>query len=55
MCNYIAESYIDKELVARQLWDSNTLVREAMLHYVENLESGLTPNNVSLQTEVKSE
>lgn len=55
MCNYIAESYIDKTLVEKRLWDSNILVREAMLQYVENLDSGLTPNNTVLQTEVKAE
>lgn len=56
MCNYIAESYIDKELVSSKLHDSEVLVREAMLRYVTELgEAGYTPNNTPLQTEINEE
>ncbi len=56
MCNYIAESYIDKEIVDNQLYDSKVLVRDAMLDYVTTIGSeGYNPNNTSLQTEIKSE
>lgn len=54
MCNYIAENYIDKELVAKKLYEIPTTVREAMLHLMESYgDEGFTPNNTVLQTEVK--
>ena len=53
MGNYIAESYIDKELVSSALYDTNISVREAMLHYVGTLTEGYTPDNTIHQTEVK--
>ena len=53
MGNYIAESYIDKELVSSALYDTNISVREAMLHYVSTLSEGYTPDNTIHQTEVK--
>lgn len=54
MGNYIAESYIDKELVSSALYDTNISVREAMLHYVGTLSKGYTPDNTIYQTEVKT-
>ena len=54
MGNYIAESYIDKELVSSALYDTNISVREAMLHYVGTLSKGYTPDNTVYQTEVKT-
>ena len=54
MGNYIAESYIDKELVSSALYDTNISVREAMLHYVSTLSEGYTPDNTVYQTEVKT-
>lgn len=54
MCNYIAESYIDKTLVTNKLHDTKVLVREAMLRYITQFgDKGYTPNNVILQTEIK--
>ncbi|MBO5831044.1 MAG: bifunctional metallophosphatase/5'-nucleotidase [Alistipes sp.] len=53
MGNYIAESYIDKEIVSKQLHDTNISVREAMLHYINTLTEGYTPDNTIHQTEVK--
>ena len=53
MCNYIAESYIDKEIVNNQLHDTEISVREALLRHMENLqESGYTPDNTLYQTEL---
>ena len=54
MGNYIAESYIDKELVSSALYDTNISVREAMLNYVGTLSKGYTPDNTIYQTEVKT-
>lgn len=54
LCNYIAENYIDKELVANKLRPISTTVREAMLYLMESYgDKGFTPNNTVLQTEVK--
>lgn len=53
MGNYIAESYIDKDVVSNQLHDTNISVRKAMLNYIESLYEGYTPDNVIYQTEVK--
>lgn len=54
LCNYIAENYIDKELVANKLRPIATTVREAMLYLMESYgDKGFTPNNTVLQTEVK--
>ena len=53
MCNYIAENYINKELVANKLRQIPTTVREAMLYLMESYgDKGFTPNNTVLQTEV---
>lgn len=53
MCNYIAENYIDRELVANKLHRIPTTVREAMLYLMESYgDEGFTPNNTVLQTEV---
>ena len=53
MCNYIAENYINKELVANKLRQIPTTVREAMLYLMESYgDEGFTPNNTVLQTEV---
>nr|MBR2109666.1 bifunctional metallophosphatase/5'-nucleotidase [Alistipes sp.] len=54
LCNYIAENYIDKELVTNKLRPIATTVREAMLYLMESYgDKGFTPNNTVLQTEVK--
>ena len=54
LCNYIAENYIDKELVDNKLRPVATTVREAMLYLMESYgDKGFTPNNTVLQTEVK--
>lgn len=52
MCNYIAENYIDSEIVSRQLRPTAISVREAMLHHLSTLENGLfTPDNECYQIE----
>ena len=53
MCNYIAENYIDKELMARCLKEVNVTVREAMLRQMRSYgEAGFTPDNNVYQIEV---
>ena len=53
MCNYIAESYIDKTVVESQLHDTEISVREALLSHMERFkESGYTPDNTLYQTEL---
>jgi hypothetical protein len=53
MCNYITESYIDKEIVESQLHDTEIAVRDALLSHMESLkESGYTPDNTLYQTEL---
>ena len=53
MCNYIAESYIDKDIVESQLHDTEISVREALLSYMESFkEGGYTPDNTLYQTEL---
>lgn len=52
MCNYIAENYIDADIVERQLRPTGITVREAMLHYLHSLDEGLTPDNNLYQIEV---
>ena len=53
MCNYIAESYIDKDIVESQLHDTEISVREALLSYMESFkEGGYTPDNALYQTEL---
>lgn len=52
MCNYIAENYIDADIVERQLRPTGITVREAMLHYLHSLDEGLTPDNNVYQIEV---
>lgn len=51
MCNYIAQNYIDKELVARNLRPTGVSVREAMLRHLHSLSSGFTPDNTVYQVE----
>ena len=54
MCNYIAENYLDKEVLARCLREVNVTVREAMLREVRSFgEAGFTPDNSVYQVEVK--
>jgi hypothetical protein len=54
MCNYIAENYLDKEVLARCLKEVNVTVREAMLREVRSFgEAGFTPDNSVYQVEVK--
>jgi 5'-nucleotidase len=54
MCNYIAENYLDKEVLARCLKESDVTVREAMLQEMCSYgEAGFTPDNNSYQVEVK--
>ncbi|MBO7311312.1 MAG: bifunctional metallophosphatase/5'-nucleotidase [Alistipes sp.] len=55
MCNYIAENYIDSEIVSKQLHPTNISVREAMLHHIASFkESGFTPDNRCYQKEQKA-
>lgn len=52
MCNYIADNYIDKDIVSRQLRPTNISVREALLRHMAEMEEGkFTPDNVCRQTE----
>ncbi len=52
MCNYIAENYIDKTLVTRQLRKTNITVREAMIRLARSFqEKGFMPDNMVYQTE----
>lgn len=54
ICNYIAENYIDKELVARKLRPTFITVREAMLRLMASYgDKGFTPDNTVYQVEVK--
>ena len=54
MCNYIAENYLDKGVLASCLREVNTTVREAMLREVRSYgEAGFTPDNNVYQIEVK--
>ena len=53
MCNYVAENYIDKEVVANQLQNTGITVREAMLRYARTFTEGYTPDNASRQSEVR--
>ena len=52
MCNYIAENYIDKTIVATQLYKIDTTVRDAMLRLARSYgQEGFTPDNRVYQTE----
>lgn len=52
MCNYVAENYIDKALVSRQLRKTTITVREAMLRLARSYgEEGYMPDNNIYQTE----
>ncbi len=54
MCNYIAENYLDKEVLARCLREVDVTVREAMLRQMRSYgEAGFTPDNSVYQVEVK--
>lgn len=54
MCNYIAENYIDKSVVAACLKNTPVTVREAMLHLVDShADDGITPDNTLHQIEVR--
>ena len=53
MCNYIAENYIDKSVVASCLKEVDVTVREAMLRQMRSYgEAGFTPDNNVYQIEV---
>ncbi len=53
MCNYIAENYIDKGVVASCLKEVDVTVREAMLRQMRSYaEAGYTPDNNVYQVEV---
>lgn len=55
MCNYIAENYIDSDIVATQLQPTEISVREAMLHHIATFsDRGLNPDNHCYQTEEKA-
>lgn len=51
MCSYIQKSYIDKDIAAQQLRPTNISVRNAMLHYLDSLDEGYTPDNTVYQIE----
>ena len=54
MCNYIAENYLDKEVLARSLRPSGVTVREAMLREMNSYgKAGFTPDNNVYQVEIK--
>ena len=54
LCNYIAENYLDKDVLARCLKPTNVTVREAMLREIRSFgEAGYTPDNNRYQVEVK--
>ena len=54
MCNYIAENYLDKDVLARCLKQCDVTVREAMLREVTSYgDAGFTPDNSAYQVEVK--
>ena len=53
MCNYIAENYLDKGVLARCLKEIDVTVREAMLRQMRSYaEAGYTPDNNVYQVEV---
>ena len=53
MCNYIAENYLDKEVLTRCLKNTDVTVREAMLSEMRSFgEAGYTPDNNVYQVEV---
>lgn len=55
MCNYIAENYIDSDIVDSQLQPTIISVREALLHHIASLEEGIfTPDNKCYQKEEKA-
>ncbi|MBR3826087.1 MAG: bifunctional metallophosphatase/5'-nucleotidase [Alistipes sp.] len=55
MCNYVAENYIDKDLVASHLHNTGITVREAMLRYARTFgKGGYTPDNECHQHEVRA-
>lgn len=52
MCNYIAENYIDSNIVSRQLHPTGITVREALLRHINTLENGMfIPDNECHQIE----
>lgn len=52
MCNYIAENYIDSNIVSHQLKPTGISVREALLRHISTFENGLfTPDNECHQIE----
>lgn len=54
ICNYVAENYIDDDVVARCLKSSPITVREAMLHLMRSYgDEGFTPDNTIHQVEVR--
>lgn len=56
MCNYIADNYIDSDIVARQLRPTNISVREALLRQMASMKGGeFTPDNECRQSEKRGE
>ena len=56
MCNYIADNYIDSDIVARQLRPTNISVREALLRQMASMKGGeFTPDNECRQSEKREE
>ncbi len=54
MCNYVAENYLDKEVLARCLKSTDITVREAMLREITSYgKAGFSPDNNVYQVEVK--
>lgn len=54
LCNYVAENYIDKEIVESQLHNTHITVREAMLRHIRTFANeGYTPDNTMRQHEVR--
>lgn len=54
LCNYVAENYLDKDVLARCLKPTDVTVREAMMSEMRSYgDSGFTPDNNVYQVEVK--
>jgi hypothetical protein len=54
MCNYVAENYLNREVLARCLKSTDITVREAMLREITSYgKAGFTPDNNVYQVEVK--
>ena len=54
LCNYVAENYLDKDVLARCLKPTDVTVREAMMSEMRSYgDKGFTPDNNVYQVEVK--